>query len=185
MGGPQQAYDDGSAPWLRATKELIRSAVANGLPTLGVCLGAQLLAEATGGRVQPGEHGPEVGAKLVAKRDAAAADPLFWDLPLSPVVVQWHWDAVTDLPPAATLLMSSPTYPHQAFRVGERAWGIQFHIETDAAMVGRWADNDRGDLLELEIDPDVVLGRTVTEIPEIEEVWGEVARRFARLALAR
>ncbi|MCW2671617.1 MAG: glutamine amidotransferase class-I [Frankiales bacterium] len=183
MGGPQQAYDDGSASWLRATKELIRSAVANGLPTLGVCLGAQLLAEATGGRVQPGEHGPEVGAKLVAKRDAAAADPLFWDLPLSPVVVQWHWDAVTDLPPAATLLMSSPTYPHQAFRVGERAWGIQFHIEVDAAMVGRWADDSRGDLLELEIDPDLVLGRTVAEIAEIEEVWGEVARRFARLAL--
>jgi GMP synthase-like glutamine amidotransferase len=185
MGGPQQAYDDDSAPWLRQTKDLIRSAVAQGIPTLGVCLGAQLLAEATGGQVKPGENGPELGAKLVGKRDAAGADPLFWDLPLSPVVVQWHWDAVTELPPDTTLLMSSTAYPHQAFRVGDRAWGIQFHIEADAAMVARWADHDRAALLDLELDPDALLGRTVTELAEIEEVWGEVVRRFARLALER
>lgn len=185
MGGPQQAYDDSSAAWIGRTKDLIRSAVAQGIPTLGVCLGAQLLAEATGGQVKPGENGPELGAKLVGKRDAAGADPLFWDLPLSPVVVQWHWDAVTELPPDATLLMSSTAYPHQAFRVGDRAWGIQFHIEADAAMVARWADHNRAELLDLELDPDAVLGRTVTELAEIEEVWGEVVRRFARLALER
>jgi len=185
MGGPQQAYDDSSAPWLRHTKQLLRTAVAQGIPTFAVCLGAQLLAEAAGGQVKPGEHGPELGAKLVAKRDVAGNDPLFWDLPLSPVVVQWHWDAVTELPPGATLLMSSTSYPHQAFRVGDRAWGIQFHVETDAAMVGRWAEHNAGDLRELGLDPDELLARTVPEIPEIEEVWGEVLRRFARLALER
>ena len=185
MGGPQQAYDDGSAPWLRHTKDLLRSAVAQGVPTFGVCLGAQLLAEATGGQVKPGEHGPELGAKLVGKRDVAGNDPLFWDLPLSPAVVQWHWDAITDLPPGATLLMSSPTYPHQAFRVGERAWGIQFHVEIDEAMVRRWAEHNRADLLELGLEPEAVLARTVPEIPEVEEVWSEVLRRFARLALER
>lgn len=183
MGGPQQAYDDSSGSWLRQTKDLMRTAVEQGLPTFGVCLGAQLLAEATGGQVKPGEHGPELGAKLVAKRDAASADPLFWDLPLSPVVVQWHWDAVTDLPPDSTLLMSATMYPHQAFRVGDRAWGIQFHIETDAAMVGRWAEHNRADLLELGLEPEDVLARTVPEIAEVEEVWGEVVRRFGRLAL--
>ncbi len=185
MGGPQQAYDDGSAPWLRETKALMRTAVAQGIPVLGVCLGAQLLAEATGGQVKPGDNGPELGAKLVAKRDAAGNDPLFWDLPLSPVVVQWHWDAVTDLPPSATLLMSSPAYPHQAFRVGDRAWGLQFHVEADAAMIGRWAEHNADDLRDLGLDPDEVLARTVPELPEIEEVWGEVVRRFARLALER
>ena len=185
MGGPQQAYDDGSAPWLRETKALMRTAVAQGIPVLGVCLGAQLLAEATGGQVKPGDNGPELGAKLVGKRDAAGNDPLFWDLPLSPVVVQWHWDAVTDLPPSATLLMSSPTYPHQAFRVGDRAWGLQFHVEADAAMIGRWAEHNADDLRDLGLDPDEVLARTVPELPEIEEVWGEVVRRFARLALER
>jgi GMP synthase-like glutamine amidotransferase len=185
MGGPQQAWDDTSAPWLRQTKDLLRAAVAQRLPVFAICLGAQLLAEATGGRVKPGDDGPELGAKLVAKRDVAAADRLFWDLPLAPAVVQWHWDVVTALPPDATLLMASPTYPNQAFRVGPCAWGIQFHIETDPAMVGRWADHDAAELRELGLDPAQVLARTVPELEEIEEVWGEVLRRFARLALVR
>jgi GMP synthase-like glutamine amidotransferase len=182
MGGPQQAYDDGSAPWLRATKTLLRSAAAAQLPTLAICLGAQLLAEATGGRVAVGESGPELGVKLVAKRDQAANDPLFWDLPLSPIVVQWHWDVVVDLPPAATLLMSSPTYPHQAFRVGTRAWGLQFHIETTREMLDAWVDQSAEELAELGRDPQVILDRALPELEEIYEVWGEVVRRFARLA---
>jgi GMP synthase-like glutamine amidotransferase len=176
MGGPQQAYDDGSAPWLTHTKELLREAVDTGLPAFGVCLGAQLLAEAAGGRVEPGEHGPELGARLVAKRDLAGNDPLFWDLPLSPPVVQWHWDAVVQLPPSSTLLMSSTTYPHQAFRVGDKAWGIQFHVEADPDMVTRWAAS-AADV------PDGLLDRTIDELDEVAEVWGEVLRRFARLAV--
>lgn len=185
MGGPQQAYDDTSAPWLADTKSLMRQAISQSLPTLGICLGAQLLAEASGGTVAPGDQGPELGARLIAKRDLASADPLLWDLPLSPVVVQWHWDAVTDLPPAAVLLMSSTAYAHQAFRVGECAWGLQFHIETPAAMVTRWAEHDAPELEALGLDPQSVLARTLPELPEVEEVWGEVVRRFARFALDR
>ena len=174
MGGPQQAYDE-SLPWRSSVLALLKEAVAVGLPTFGVCLGAQLLASACGGRVERGEHGPELGSYLVAKRDAAGADPLFWDLPLSPVVVQWHYDAVTSLPPDSTLLMSGSRYPNQAFRVGSSAWGIQFHVEADPAMVTRWATkDDRVDVLE----------RTLPELDEVAEVWGEVLRRFARLALA-
>lgn len=182
MGGPQQAYDD-SLPWRAETFALIRSAVEHGVPFLGVCLGAQLLAEACGGRVQPGEAGPELGARLVAKRDLAGADPLLWDLPLAPIVVQWHWDAVVELPPGSTLLMSSTAYPHQAFRVGERAWGLQFHVECDADMVGRWAESDREGLAQLGIDVDAILSRTLPELAEVEDMWGEVLRRFALLAL--
>jgi GMP synthase-like glutamine amidotransferase len=181
MGGPQQAYDDSSAAWLRDTKSLIAEAVSADLPFFGICLGAQLLAEAVGGRVTTGEHGPELGVGLVAKRDVAGADPLFWDLPLSPAVVQWHWDAVTELPPGSVLLMSSARYPHQAFRVGESAWGIQFHVETPPEMVARWVEADR-DALD---DPQAVLDATLPELPEVEEVWGEVLRRFARYAVDR
>ena len=184
MGGPQQAYDDSSAPWLAEVKGLLKEAVAVGLPTFGVCLGAQLLAEACGGRVEPGESGPELGAKLVAKRDAAGSDPLFWDLPLSPVVVQWHWDAVVSLPPGSTLLMSATTYPHQAFRVGEKAWGIQFHVEPPPEMVQRWAEKNRSGLEADGVDVDAIVARTLPELAEVAEVWGEVLRRFARLALA-
>jgi GMP synthase-like glutamine amidotransferase len=184
MGGPQQAYDDTSASWLRDTKALLRAAVDAELPTFGVCLGAQLLAEAMGGCVEPGEHGPEVGAKLVARRDAAANDPLFWDLPLSPMVVQWHWDAITELPAAATLLMSGTTYPNQAFRVGANAWGIQFHVEADAGMLGRWAEHNAEDLAKDGRDAFAIVERAVPELPEVQEVWSEVFRRFARLVLA-
>ena len=171
MGGPQQAYDD-SLPWRSEVLDLLRLGVSSGVPTFGVCLGAQLLAEATGGRVARGDAGPELGSGLVAKRDVAGADPLFWDLPLSPVVVQWHYDAVVELPPGSTLLMSGSRYPHQAFRVGERAWGIQFHVECGADMVTRWATKDE------RLD---VLDRTLPELDEVAEVWGEVLRRFARL----
>jgi GMP synthase-like glutamine amidotransferase len=180
MGGPQQAWSDEG--WLPRTRELLREAVARELPTFGVCLGAQLLAQACGGRVTKGQHGPEVGAKLVGKRDVAGNDPLFWDLPLSPLVVQWHWDAVIELPPGSTLLMAGTSYEHQAFRVGSKAWGIQFHVEADAPMIERWAEHNRAELEADGVDVDAVLARAVPELDEVAEVWGEVLRRFARLA---
>lgn len=179
MGGPQQAYDDGSAPWLRPTKALLRAAVAAGTPVLAVCLGAQLLAEATGGVVEPGESGPELGARLVAKRDVAGADPLVWDTPMSWICVQWHWDAVTELPPGATLLASSPRYPHQMFRVGEKAWGLQFHVETPPEMVRAWVAQEADGLREVGADPDALADRTVAELPEVAALWQPVVERFA------
>ncbi len=181
MGGPQQAYDDASAPWLALTKDLLRTAVADDVPVLAICLGAQLLAEATGGRVTEGADGPELGARLVAKRDAAVDDEVFAGLPLSPVVVQWHWDAVVDLPPGSTLLASSPRYPHQAFRVGSKAYALQFHIETPPDMVRAWAAADADQIRELGIDLDDLVARAVSELDEVTEVWRPFVERFAAL----
>ncbi len=179
MGGPQQAYDDTSAPWLRDTKQLLRAAVADGVPVLAVCLGAQLLAEATGGVVEPGVAGPELGARLVAKRDVAGADPLVWDTPMSWICVQWHWDAVTELPPGATLLASSTRYPHQMFRVGERAWGMQFHVESPEEMVRGWVAQEAEGLREAGADPVAIADRMVAELPEVAQLWRPVLERFA------
>ena len=185
MGGPQQAYDDGSAPWLRATKDLLRQAVRDDLPTLGICLGAQLLAEATGGRVAKGEVGIEAGARLVAKRDAAWDDPLLADVPFTPTVVQWHSDAVIDLPPGAVLLASSSKYPHQAFRVGTRAWGLQFHVETPPEMVRQWGAEYGAAVVEVGQDPVALAERAVAELEEVAACWQPVVARFAEIAQGR
>ena len=82
LGGAMNCQDDVAAPWLPRVRALLRDAVSAQLPTLGVCLGAQLLAVAHGGRVERNADGPEYGAQLVAKRAAASADPLFADLPI-------------------------------------------------------------------------------------------------------
>ena len=102
MGGPQQAYDDGSAPVAAPDQgPAARRRSGRRCRPSASASARQLLAEATGGAGRAGRRtGPELGAELVGKRDLAGDDPLFWDLPLSPVVVQWHWDVVVDLPPA-------------------------------------------------------------------------------------
>ena len=179
LGGPYEAYDDDSAPWLAATKALLRSAVEQRVPVLGICLGAQLLAEAAGGVVEPGESGPEVGARLVGKRDAAGADPVVWDTPMSWICVQWHTDAITELPPGATLLASSTRYPHQAFRLGARAWGLQFHVEATAEMVEGWVAQSREELEAAGLDVDALHSRTLAELDEVAELWQPVLERFA------
>lgn len=177
LGGGMSAGDDARAPWLPAVRALLREAVSAQVPTLAVCLGAQLLALAHGGRVEPNPDGPELGAQLVAKRSAAATDPLFRELPITPDVVQWHFDAVTALPAGAVQLASSPGCEQQAFRLGRLAWGLQFHIETTPEIVRGWAAAD-ADRLE-GYDLDLILRRSDAVHDELVDVWRPFAATFA------
>jgi GMP synthase-like glutamine amidotransferase len=187
LGGDQSAYahEDGTpgAPWFLQLEGLLRKAVRNRVPTLGVCLGAHLLAQAHGGLVERSTSGPEIGPGLVGKRDAADTDPLFKWVPLLPDVIQWHRDEITELPLRAVLLAASSRYPNQAFRLGDRAWGVQFHLECDAAMIQQWAADDAATLDELGFDPEAVLYAIVDILPDVEEVWQPFAARFAALVL--
>ncbi|WP_433794070.1 type 1 glutamine amidotransferase [Actinoplanes sp. CA-252034] len=187
MGGDQNAFPDAAgvpgAPWFPALEGLLRKAVRFRVPTLGVCLGGQLLARAHGGAVERSTAGPEIGPGLVAKRDAADDDPLFKWVPLLPDVQQWHRDEITELPAGAVLLAASSRYPHQAFRIGDRAWGLQFHIECDADMIADWARSDSAGLAELGYDADAVVAATSAALADVEEVWQPFAVRFAALAL--
>ncbi|MGW1542164.1 type 1 glutamine amidotransferase [Streptomyces sp. NPDC002309] len=133
LGGPMNALDDGRHPHLAAERRLLRQAVHEGVPVLGVCLGAQLLAAAAGADVTRGPE-PEIGPGSVTLRTAAEDDPLLHGVGREMPVLHWHQDTFT-LPEGAFLLASSDRYPHQAFRLGPRAWGLQFHIEVDAAAV--------------------------------------------------
>jgi GMP synthase-like glutamine amidotransferase len=138
LGGGFLPDDDEHAPWLPAERALVRRAVAGGVPLLGICLGAQVLAVAAGGTVR-GDHGrPERGSCRVALRDEAVDDPLFAGLPAEFRAIQNHRDQITGLPPGAVRLAESDACPVQALRVGERAWGVQFHPEAGADRLDRW-----------------------------------------------
>ena len=137
MGGPMGAADDAEHPWLRAEKELVRDAVEDGRPFLGVCLGVQLLAAALSARVHPSEP-PEVGLLPVELTDEGREDPLFAGLDERLVSLQWHGDTF-ELPAGSVRLARSEGVANQAFRAGERAYGVQFHLEVTAEMAREWA----------------------------------------------
>jgi GMP synthase-like glutamine amidotransferase len=185
LGGPQSALDDeATSQELVPVRELLRQALEADVPTLAICLGAQLLTDVGGGTVRPGIDGPEVGATLVAKRDKADADPVFGPLPLSPDVLQWHHDEISELPTGATLLASNPFYANQAFRVGRHVYGLQFHIETTPEIIHRWADEDVVGVAAGPHDRDTLCLRSDAAHPDVEEAWRPFAGRFADLVRA-
>lgn len=132
MGGPQDADDDAAWPGLAAERRLLAAAVDDGLPTLGVCLGMQLLATALGAALHR-RHGTEIGFGGIA---VVGADAVLDPLGAHPTVLHWHADAV-DLPAGATLLASSAVTPIQAFRAGS-ALGLQFHLEVGRGLLAEW-----------------------------------------------
>ena len=181
LGGGMSAEDDAQHPWLADVRALLATAARTNVPTLAICLGAQLLAVATGGRVEIGQAGPEVGAALVAKKDAAWSDPLFADLPLMQDVMHFHEDAITQLPRGAVLLASAPKYPNQAFRLHRSAYGVQFHIETTTELVQAWADESPH--LASTRAPSAFDTETLDRNhADIAETWHPFVARFVQLA---
>lgn len=171
MGGPFGAYEEDSYPFLAKECSLLAAAVRRGSPVLGVCLGAQLLTKALGGKVFPG-HGAEIGYGPIGLTHAGLQDPLFADLGNVLPAFHWHGDTFT-LPEDAVLLASSQMYTQQAFRFGRRAYGLQFHVEPDADTWAAW----RSHL------PEGLVEDSETKRLEIEEAGKEVISRFFDLAL--
>lgn len=144
LGGITSAHSDD--PWIGPLKEVLVEAVENDIPTLAICLGHQLLAEAFGGRVRVADPaGGEHGTAVLTWTAAAHSDPLLGRLTHhgSAIVAESHNDIVTALPPGAIELAATDKYPNQAFRIGS-AVGVQFHPEASPRQMGRWAEIEGG-----------------------------------------
>lgn len=142
LGGGFMPDDDLNHPFLARERSLTTEALDKRVPLLGLCLGGQLLAQVTGGAVTALSGETERGMCPLTVLPAAADDPVFGELPGVPGGPLWmienHEDSVTTLPPSATLLVTSEVCPVQAFRVGDRAWGLQFHPEARPERVATW-----------------------------------------------
>jgi GMP synthase (glutamine-hydrolysing) len=177
LGGSMGANDDADHAWLGPTKELVRAAAGSRVPTLGICLGHQVAAVALGGTVEVNPRGRQFGVLPVGWSDAATVDPLLGSRPAR--VIHWNDDVVTVLPPGAVALAHAPDGAVQAARLAPSVWGIQPHPEVDAAIVARWADEER------ETIGAEVLDRTLAEMTaatdELAASWRPVAVAFVDL----
>ena len=138
LGGAMGVHDTGKHPFLVRVKAFIRECIRTGTPFLGVCLGGQLLAEQTGGRVIAKSPYAEKGTLAVTLTPAGEEDPLFAGIPREFISFQWHNDSF-EIPANGTHLAFSVACPGQAFRFGPCAWGTQFHPEVDLPIVDCWA----------------------------------------------
>lgn len=134
MGGPMNIYEESFYPWLAAEKEFIKQAIRAGKVVLGICLGAQLVADVLGGKVTCGQW-PEIGWLPIRWNDEACRNPLFAGFPVQATVFEWHYDTFSTLPNGAVSLASSVGCAQQAFAYGDRVFGFQFHLENTMEML--------------------------------------------------
>jgi GMP synthase (glutamine-hydrolysing) len=146
MGGPMNIYEDARYPWLSSEKRFIESAIAAGKVVIGICLGAQLLADALGARVYGNAH-KEIGWFPIQFTDEARQCPLFTEVPPSLEVFHWHGDTF-DLPQNAVHLAYSEACVQQGFLVNDRILGFQFHLETTPRNAQRLIDHCQAELVD-------------------------------------
>ncbi|MBT2509068.1 type 1 glutamine amidotransferase [Streptomyces sp. ISL-98] len=181
LGGSMGPYEDERAPWLEGVRGLLRQAVARDLPTFAICLGAELLTVACGGKAGRAAR-PEVGLCELTPLQECAEDALFGPPAASGAAlraVQWHWEESAVLPDGAVPLLTSERCAHQAYRMGRRVWAVQFHPEVLAGDIAHWGREDAGPLRELGLDAGEIMREVEGEEGALRSVWGGVARRWA------
>jgi GMP synthase-like glutamine amidotransferase len=167
MGGPMSVNDESALPWLRPEKQFIVAAVARGVPVVGVCLGAQLIASALGSRVYPNPQ-KEIGWFQI---EATPAHESTFRFPEKCTVFHWHGETF-DLPPGAVRLAKSAACENQAFQIGRQVIGLQFHLETTPESAAALLDHCKGELIPG--GPYVQTESDLREVPST--VYGEINR---------
>lgn len=183
LGGPMNVDEVEDYPNLETEVDLIRKAIANEMPVLGVCLGSQLLAKALGAKVSKNPE-KEIGWYDVSPTNEGEADPLLSNFTQTEKIFQWHGDTF-DLPKGAELLASSPLCKHQAFKYGDRVYGFQFHLEVDKPMIERWlrvpANKREIEELNGKIDSEQIKAETPEYISRLNDLSNSVFGSFLEL----
>ncbi|GAB3409221.1 type 1 glutamine amidotransferase [Flindersiella endophytica] len=183
LGGSAGPNDDAAWPWLPGVRALLRLAVADGVPVLGICLGHQLLAAACGGVVERSSFGRRMGVFALELTPEAADDPVVGALAQGARAVRSHQDVVVALPPGAAPLAWADGVNY-AFRLGANAWGVQFHPEVTAAVVADWATRLSATYREAGEDRDAELGAAAAEVRAAEPELLDGTGRPLALAFA-
>jgi len=183
LGGPMSANDTHQLSHLTTEMKLIEEAMRRGLPVLGICLGAQLIAKTLGAEVYPNNE-KEIGWYDVSPTDEAENDPLLAKFQRIEKIFQWHGDTF-DIPNSAVHLALSSLCANQAFRYGANVYGLQFHLEVDEPMIHRWlrvAENKK-ELAALggKIDPQRIHQETTDHIRRLQQLSERVFGEFINL----
>ncbi|WP_104491826.1 glutamine amidotransferase [Acinetobacter indicus] len=173
LGGPIGVYETTDYPFLQKEIDLLKLCLEKNLPTIGICLGAQLIAHALGAKVYAG-HTKEIGWSTLSLADAAH-HPLA-ALANTPVL-HWHGDTF-DLPAQAELLASSDLYPNQAFRVGPHILALQFHAEVAADSLEKWLIGHTCELRQAQIDIPTLRANHQQYAPQLQQVSATVLGQF-------
>jgi GMP synthase (glutamine-hydrolysing) len=182
MGGPMGVYDHDRFPHLTDEMRLIAATVREGKSVLGICLGCQLLAAALGAKVRPSGQ-QEIGWHEVSLALAAKADPLWQGIPSTFTPLHWHGD-IFDLPDGAELLASSRMTAHQAFRFGDSAYGLLFHLEVTAAGIERMAAAFPDDLTQVGLSSAALMEQSLGYLPGLRGIGEQVFRRLVENLIA-
>jgi GMP synthase (glutamine-hydrolysing) len=183
LGGPMNTDQTDEHPHLDTETELIGDAIERGMPVLGICLGAQLIARALGASVGRNAE-KEIGWYEVRPTSDAQRDPLLRHFRDSEQIFQWHGDTF-EIPSGAVRLASSRSCANQAFRYEDNVYGLQFHLEVDERLVERWlrVPHHQAEIEALggRIDPHLVREQTTLNIARSKRLADSVFTSFVEL----
>jgi GMP synthase (glutamine-hydrolysing) len=177
FGGAMHADQEDHHPWLRFEKDFLAAMIDDRMPVLAVCLGSQLLAEAAGCSARRASE-PEIGWPIVEVTEEGKSDPVIG--PMAPSFEAFQWHSYEAVPPEGAAILARSPVCTQAYRVGEVAWGIQFHAEVTAADAERWTEDYRSDedAVLIGLDPEALRAETQERIGDWNRLGRELCGRF-------